>query len=162
MAEKEQVRLGNLFVARTCEACRICADNGGGFIIENPKPWEGYECIWLLDEVLKLQQHTGAQFVDFDQCRFAGEIQKPTRVLYHRCRGDMLDKVCNHEKRRWIDAHGKEYWAAHERAIQRKRSDGNWATKALGAWPGPLNKVFAMLIHSAGPRDSQESRQRTQ
>ena len=139
----------------TAEACRICARMGGGFLVENPRPWDGYENIWLLEEMKDLIRDTDAELVDFDQCRFAGEAQKPTRVMHYKCNGHLLEKFCNHAPQQWRDpVTGKCYWAAHERVVQRWRADGRRATKALGAWPGPLNESFAMLIHAAGPRNS--------
>ena len=39
---------------KAAEACRLCAEGGGGFLVENPRPWEGYESIWLLKEITSL------------------------------------------------------------------------------------------------------------
>ena len=145
--EKEEVRIANLCVARTAEACRLVAASGGGFLIENPRPWPGFETMWLLDEMQSLQSDLGAKTVDFDQCMWGAETTKPTRVMYLRCQGEMLAKQCNHQLQSWVDAKGKHYWAAHERPIQRFRDNGEFATKALGAWPKQLNQAFALLIH---------------
>jgi hypothetical protein len=150
--EKEQLRLGTLFAVRTAEVCSVVARCGGGFIIENPRPWEGFESLFLLEEIKSLKESTGALFMDIEQCPYGGETQKPTRLLYLRVACHMLDKRCQHEKQRWYDRHGREYWSAHESPIQRRRASGERATKALGAWPAQLNRMFAVLIHHAGPK----------
>ena len=149
---KEQVRLGNLFAARTRDACIAVVQVGGGYIMENPEPWEGYPSIWDLQEIKELQEKTGGSIMDIHQCPYGAETQKPTRLLYKKVKCEVLTARCKHPVRRWVDDKGKEYWAPHPRSVQRKREDGSYATKALGAWPRGLNKAFAILVNHAGPR----------
>ena len=151
-SEKEQVRTANLCVVRTAEACRLVAEHDGGFLVENPRPWDGFESMWLFEEIKALQKDYGAKVVDFDQCRWGSETTKPTRVLYHNCFAELLERTCNHPKREWVDRRGYTYWASHERPVQRFRENGERATKALGAWPAPLNQAFAMLVHHSSAR----------
>lgn len=147
---KEQVRLANLLVLRTVEACREAFKVGAGWAIENPRPWPNSPSLFDIKEVVDLQRECKADAVDFDQCMFGAEATKPTRVLYHGLKGVLLKEVCNHPQQWWKTVGGQDYKSRHERLQQRKRDDGQWATKALGAYPKELNQRIAALITLRG------------
>ena len=82
--EIEQLRVGNLLALRTAEACRALYDLGGGFIVENPREWEGCASIWALDEYKSLLALKDVHQIVVDQCGFGAASQKPTRLAFCR------------------------------------------------------------------------------
>ena len=79
---KEQVRMGNLFVCRTTEACAIIHGLGGGFAVENPKRWGAEPSLFAMEEIVELARVSGTGAVDLDQCCFGAIATKPTTLLY--------------------------------------------------------------------------------
>ena len=80
------VLLGNIFLFRTVEACRLVFNLGGNFSIENPL----LSLMWQTQAMQQLISETRALALDFDQCAFGAPSVKPTRLL---CSTDLLD-VC--------------------------------------------------------------------
>ena len=81
------VLLGNIFLFRTVEACRLVFILGGNFSIENPL----LSLMWQTQAMQQLISETPALALDFDQCAFGAPSVKPTRLL---CSTDLLDDVC--------------------------------------------------------------------
>ena len=81
------VLLGNIFLFRTVEACRLVFNLGGNFSIENPL----LSLMWQTQAMQQLISETRALALDFDQCAFGAPSVKPTRLL---CSTDLLDDVC--------------------------------------------------------------------
>ena len=146
---KEQVRTGNLFIHRTAEAARAIHLLGGGFAIENPPPHDGNVSLWDLDIIVKLEKDTQASSVDFDQCPYGAESQKPTRIMYKSGDFFVLELQCNHPVRDWKDDRGRPYRARHPPLVGRWLPDGRRATKAAAAYPGDLNEGIAYCIASS-------------
>eukprot|EP00435_Cladocopium_sp_Y103_P019288 s2614_g4.t1 len=81
------VLLGNIFLFRTVEACRLVFVLGGNFSIENPL----LSLMWQTEVIHQLIRETRALALDFDQCAFGAPSVKPTRLL---CSTDLLDDIC--------------------------------------------------------------------
>ena len=80
--ELEQLKQGTAYALRSFLLARAMHAVGGGFAIENPEPRAGHPSLFKLPEFATLQQTTGCQTVDFDQCRFGADTAKPTRIAY--------------------------------------------------------------------------------
>jgi len=148
---KEQVRLGNLFVCRTAEACTIIHGVGGGFAIENPRRWGSEPSLFAMDEIVELARVSGAESVDLDQCCYGAVATKPTTLLFKGVNFADMARRCSHPPQKWTKPYGAEYWAPHESLVGRRREDGQWATKALGAYPTEFNRELAQRITAAAP-----------
>ena len=147
--EAEQVRKGNLFAVRVAEACDIISERHlGGFLIENPTPWEDFASIWVLPEYIALAGKTDVHVTDFDQCEYGAFSTKPIRFMYKGVSSKIFVHRCSHFKQWFTDDRGVDYWSAHPRQVGRKKQ-GKWATKALAIWPGKLNKAIALSIKEA-------------
>jgi len=146
--EKEQVRKANLCLARSAEACSHMANQeGSGFIIENPEPWDNCPTIFITNEFQKLHEHDLVEVVDFDQCPFGAESSKGTRFMFKGIHKTLFDNLrCNHPLRWFTGDDNIRYWARHPRQVGRKNADGSWATKKLAAWPDRLNQAIACAI----------------
>ena len=148
---KEQVRTGNLFVCRTAEACTIIHNVGGGFAIENPRRWGKEPSLFAMEEIVELAGKTGARTIDLDQCCYGAVATKPTTLLYKGADFADLARRCHHPPQRWTKPDGGEHWAPHEPIVGRRNADGQWATKALGAYPADFNWELAKRIAAAAP-----------
>ena len=151
LSEKEEVRLGNLHVDRTVQASRIVGAQGGGWAAGNPEPWEGFPTLFDLPLMADMAQDFDARHTTFDQCRFGGVATKPTRILYFGGAFETLTERCNHPIQEWRDGQGRTYRARHERVVGRKTDRCEYATKALAAYPGRLNRRIAACIASNSP-----------
>ena len=80
------VFLGNLFLIRSVEACKLVCEHGGNFSIENPL----LSLTWHTTVIADLIATTRAVALDLDQCAFGTPWKKPTRLL---CSTDLLDDV---------------------------------------------------------------------
>ena len=148
----ENIRVDNLLAVRTAEACSIMAGLGRGYAVETPARWgdRGEEAASMFDFVQFHDLHKqGAKIVEFDQCRYGADTTKPTQVLYQYARLDQLEKRCTHPPVRHQLPSGKEAWTAHPPCVGVKTKTGDYATKALSAYPGPLNKHIADIIHDS-------------
>ena len=148
----EKIRFDNLLAVRTAEACSIMLDLGRGFAVEQPAPWgdRGRDAASMfdLDQFADLQTR-GAKIVVFDQCMYDAYTTKPTHVLYHHAPFDGLETRCDHPAVLHQLPDGKEVWAAHPPSVGVKTKSGDFATKALSAYPGPLNKLIADIINES-------------
>ena len=133
----DKIRLDNLLAARTAEACSIMRDLGRGFAVEQPWPWgeRGADApsMFELDQFADLQRQ-GAKTVVFDQCMYGASSPKPTQILYHFARFDGLAARCHHPA------------GSHAPTVGVKTKAGDFATKALSAYPSQLNKAIADII----------------
>jgi len=152
-AWREKVRLANLLVSRTIEACRLIFSVGGGFAVENPEPWaDGSPSMFHLFGPLYA---LGASHANFDQCRFGSEAVKPTRILFAGGGFQAMDEIrCDHPRVEQRRPDGAVYFAAHRAIHGRRTPDGEWATKAYRAYPPRLNEVIAAHISAFRPRAS--------
>ena len=76
------VFLGNLFVARSVEACLAVFTRGGDFSIENPLK----SLLWQVPAIRSLLRRARAWLVELDQCMFGAPSMKPTTLLVsHAC-----------------------------------------------------------------------------
>ena len=86
-ADSDLVFLGNLFLERSCEACRVVFMLGGDFSIENPL----LSLLWQTHLVQSLIRETRALSLDLDQCAFGTPWVKPTRLLASTA---LIDDIC--------------------------------------------------------------------
>ena len=93
-----------------------------------------------LDQFMVLKRR-GAKLVIFDQCMYGAPTAKPTQLLYHFARFDVLEARCHHPA------------GSHSPTVGVKTKAGDFATKALSAYPSQLNKVIAEII-SESPVDA--------
>ena len=152
-SEREELRLGNLFAARTLEICWASLRADVGFAVENPAPWPNCESLFVLPEMVELieelrRRRGGDPWVDFDQCEYGAAATKPTRLLYFGPDFSGLAATCSHPRREFFDDRGRPYRARHERTVRRQNAAGNFDnhTKALGAYPALLNRALAATI----------------
>ena len=133
----EKIRLDNLLAVRTAEACSIMHDLGRGYAVEQPWPWgekgEDAPSMFDLDQFLLLKRR-GAKLVVFDQCMYGAPSPKPTQILYHFARFEGLAARCHHPS------------GSHASTVGVKTKGGDFATKALSAYPPLLNKAIADII----------------
>ena len=88
----------------------------------------------------------GAKIAVLDQCMYGADSTKPTQLLYHFARFDGLETRCNHPVVCQHLPNGKEVWAAHPPSVGVKTNAGDFATKAVSAYPSQLNKAIADVI----------------
>ena len=145
-AQKEQVRTANLLAARSAEAATLLHRLGKSFIIENLERWSPQSpSIWALEEMQKVAALPGVRTLHFDQCMVGAPARKPTTLLYYRLDLRRLQARCNHPVREWTNPDGSTHRGAHPRTVQRQ-VNGQWATKALAAYPAQLNKILAEAL----------------
>lgn len=152
-SQKEQVRTANLLAARSAEAATLLHGAGKSFVIENPERWSPQSpSIWALEEMQRVAALPGVCTLHFDQCTVGAPARKPTTLLYYRLDLRRLQARCTHPVREWRNPDGSMHRGAHPRTVQRQ-VDGQWATKALAAYPARLNQVLAEAL-AQGASDS--------
>lgn len=145
-SQKEQVRTANLLAARSAEAATLLHGLGKGFVIENPERWSAQSpSIWALDEMQRVAALPGVRMLHFDQCTVGAPARKPTTLMYYRLDLRRLQARCNHPVREWTNPDGSTHRGAHPRTVQRQEN-GQWATKALAAYPAQLNRILAEAL----------------
>eukprot|EP00971_Amphidinium_carterae_P348660 6490615-Amphidinium_carterae.2 len=82
-SEKEQVRIGTLFVLKTFLVCEAAAKVGAGFCIENPAPKAGHPSIYKLPEFKRLEETWPVKKLITHQCCFGAETSKPTCLAWY-------------------------------------------------------------------------------
>ena len=158
-AEAEEVRKGNYY-ALQCVAAAVAAQaQQVPWAIENPEPWNSGESASMFDfdEFQALANTSGVRTIDFDQCMHGAETVKPTRVIHWGLELNSLWARCDHPPQWWkcegTDASGRRLpewtWAPHPQLIKRRRSDGQWASKAAAAYPTGLNVAIVEAAHSS-------------
>eukprot|EP00435_Cladocopium_sp_Y103_P047821 s31_g14.t1 len=149
-SERKQLKEGNEHTEFSAQVMKKAHKTYVPFGVENPEPLNPvsiFSTPWFT-AVAGLKNVRNA---DFDQCRVGCEAKKPTRLMSYRIDFRKLNgQRCNHEVKKFMDAKGNEYSAAHERVAQRrrKRSDGTeeYASKALGNYPSEFCKEIADAI----------------
>ena len=127
------VFLGNIFLLRTAEACRLVFDLGGNFSIENPL----LSLMWQTTVMQQLISETRALALDFDQCAFGAPSVKPTRLV---CSTDLLDDVC-------VRCPGDHYHVQLKGKVRDPRTGKLiFRTKAAQIYPWALCATLAMDI----------------
>ena len=134
-ADYEKLREDNLLAERTAQACQLSRDAGGGYAVEQPWPWKGGVSMFDLAPFITLRRN-GAQSVVFDQCMHGGDSPKPTQLLYEGAGFEQLEAKCTHAQ-------------GHPQVVQRRDRQGEFATKALAAYPPQLNLAIAAVIAEA-------------
>jgi hypothetical protein len=141
----ELLRSDNLFAEQVAEACEIQWDLGRGFGVEQPWPWQGSPGMFDLPCFKRLRRK-GAISVVFDQCMHGGESRKPTEILFHKARFDILEASCDHMPQ-WHKAEsGAWAWTPHPPVVGARDARGDFVTKRLAAYPGQLNREIASVI----------------
>ena len=142
----EKIRMDNLMAVRTAEACTILHDLGYGYAVEQPWSWmDAVVSMFDLDPFTELRKR-GASIVIFDQCRYDALTTKPTQVLYYRARFDLLETRCNRPSTAQTAPDGRTRWASHPPCVGFTTKSGEYATKALAAYPASLNKRIAAIV----------------
>jgi hypothetical protein len=77
----ERLRVDNLLIERTAEACARLRDIGRGLGVEQPLSWLEAVSMFHLKCFRNLQER-GADLSDLDQCMHGGDSRKPTRVFH--------------------------------------------------------------------------------
>ena len=141
--EIKQLKEGNEHVAFSGDVMGTAHQADVSFALENPEPLKEVS-MFNMPKIKVIAGLDGVSHVDFDQCRFGAETQKPTRFLCYKVKHEK--HRCNHPKKEWKGKDGKAYMASHERLVGRKRiRDGKeeYASKALGNYPSRLCKAMA-------------------
>ena len=145
-ADFEKLRVDNLTAVRTAEACTILHDKGYGYAVEQPWPKDHTVAIMFDLAPFAELQRRGATIVTFDQCRYGAPTAKPTQVLHHGAPFHLLHAQCDHPPAQQRTRDGHQFWAAHPPCVGVITGTGAFATKALAAYPGPLNRRIAAII----------------
>ena len=100
--EYRQIKDANDLVHFTATVCRIMYHLDRPFIVENPRPWPNKPSLFLYPDILDLLAAPGVHAVDFDQCPFGAETQKPTRLIFFKVDLSGMSKFrCNHPMQQW-------------------------------------------------------------
>ena len=148
--EKEEVRKANVLVDRTAEACRLVAEQGGGFAIETPEPWPDKPSLLLMPVILELEKRFSARRTFFDQCMLGAPSTKPTAILFHRGGFVTLRQRCDHERKWHVDPKGRQAFSSHP-TIWGSRTAGVWKTNAAAQYPPALCRELARCIAVVQP-----------
>lgn len=144
----EQIRCDNLLAERVAEACFLMHEQGLGYAVEQPTPFNGAVTMFAF-ESFKILLRLGARMVYFDQCMYNGLTKKPTSVLFGNSEFKSLAARCNHLDELQFRKDGSTYWAPHPNFVGKKKPDGTYATQDLAAYPGKLNCSFATNINAS-------------
>ena len=145
----DKIRMDNLMAVRTAEACTILHDLGSGYAVEQPWP-RSHAVVSMFDlEPFTELQKRGAKVVVFDQCMYDAHTTKPTQVLYHQARFDLLGARCDHPSTSHTESDGSTTWAPHPPCVGLTAKSGDYVTKGLAAYPGTLNKRIAAIINAS-------------
>ena len=158
-AERKELAHGNFFVLMAAAAFRTAVAAQVPVVLENPQPVPGHASAFQLDEWRELAATPGVHTIDFDQCRLGAETAKPTRLLAWGVDLSAIHKQrCDHPYRCWawadLEGRPRRHWGPHPPLAGRRRSNGDFATKAAAAYPTDFNKflVDAALAPAEGPR----------
>eukprot|EP00435_Cladocopium_sp_Y103_P007620 s887_g2.t1 len=149
-SERKLIKEGNEHTEFSAQVMKKAHKTYIPFGVENPEPLNPVS-IFSTPWFTAIAGLKNVHNADFDQCRVGCEAKKPTRLMSYRIDFRKLNgQRCNHEVKKFVDAKGNEYSAAHERVAQRrrKRSDGTeeYASKALGNYPSEFCKEIADAI----------------
>ena len=147
---KEELRKANLLVARCAAIVTAIADNHGSFLIENPagrgsldQPdtydprFKDHAPLWLMPDILKIQQKYKATLITFPACAIGAPFQKLTSILISRDFIPALQYLsnlkCTHKK------------GEHVR-IAGYTADGKWFSNQSAKYGQELCEVFASAL----------------
>ena len=156
--EHEAARANEL-AWRACAIAQAVHESGGVFVIENPIDYGDTELtkrlgvrgnashasLWQLEELMTLQEATGACKVHFPQCAVGAVAQKWTTLLHSSVLiglSQLAELRCTHPRQ------------FHRGAARGKDAAGNWLTAALAAYPEQLNELISEAIDQAVPRSA--------
>ena len=146
-AERKDLKLGNFFMLMAAAAFRTAIDAGVPVVFENPEPVQGYASAFQFDEWQQIAVMPGVGTIDFDQCSMGAETAKPTRLLtWGVDLSSIHGRRCDHPHRcwAWSDAQGRprRSWGPHPPLVGRRRSNGEYATRAAAAYPAAFNELL--------------------
>ena len=144
----EQIRCDNLLAERVAEACLLMHEQGLGYAVEQPTPFNGAVTMFSF-ESFRVLLRRGARMVWFDQCMHDGLTKKPTGILYGNSNFESLEARCNHPDKLQRRDDGSTYWAPHPNYCGKKKPDGSYLTQDLAAYSGKLNCLLATLINAS-------------
>ena len=143
----EQIRCDNLLAERVAEACLLMQQQGLGYAVEQPTPFNAAVTMFQF-ECFQILLRMGALMAYFDQCMFGGLSKKPTSILYGNSNFRSLSRYCNHPDALQTRANGTTYWGPHLSFLGKKKPDGSYATQDLAAYSGKLNCSLATIINA--------------
>ena len=164
-AERKDLKLGNFFMLMAAAAFRTAIDAGVPVVFENPEPVQGYASAFQFDEWQQIAVMPGVGTIDFDQCSMGAETAKPTRLLtWGVDLSSIHGRRCDHPHRcwAWSDAQGRprRSWGPHPPLVGRRRSNGEYATRAAAAYPAAFNEplVSTAVSPAAGSHTTRPPR----
>ena len=152
--EKKELKLGNFYMIMAAAVFRAAMAVSVPAVFENPEPVQGHPSAFLLDEYQALAREQGVATVNFDQCCLGAETTKPTRLLASGLDlSGLAGQRCNHTAQcwAWVDLQGRprRSWGPHPPLVGRKRSDGQFATRAAAAYPADMNRALVQAVLKA-------------
>ena len=149
------VQQGNYFAFKSANMAWTCLRHGIGFAIENPEPWPEHPSLFVLPELLELQQDPRVITANFDQCTLGAETTKPTRIVSSGLDLSKFGTRCCHPHQHWHfmgwNWQPTSSFGAHPPLFGRRRASGEPATKASAAYPYDMNKAAVWAMLNAGP-----------
>ena len=129
------------------DACSIIAEQGGGFIVEQPASWAGGASMFDFTSFKRLVEQ-GGRIDTLDQCTFAAPKQKPTALLHRGVHLDLASTQCSHQPRWLTDLDAVQVWAKHVPHVGHT-SAGTYSTAKLAAYPSRFNEYLASAISAS-------------
>ena len=145
---RRELSKANTIIVRTVSILNAAAESGAEFIIENPADrgdpsneelfiHEDHGPLWLLPEILGLEQTWSCRKVTFPQCAFGASVLKHTTLMYtpslEKTLGDFGRLKCTHTSHT-------------DRAGGNRRADGTWNSADMAAYPANMNLALAQCI----------------
>ena len=151
---KEQIRRANYFATQCAKLAQALHAKGIPWAIEQPEPRPHVASMFDLHELQLLSQLEGVVDRDFDQCTMGSETKKPTRIREYRLNlTSWNNRRCQHAPQwhTYTDLKGRtcQRWQPHPPSINRRRGN-EFATKALAAYPGCMNRQIAKALTNRG------------
>ena len=148
--EHKQVRNGVYFAVMTAATATLAHELGIPWIIENPEPRDNPVSFFRLPEWVRLAALSGVEVWDFDQCPMGAETAKPTRLLTFKVDCTALLGRCGHPCQSWhytdFKGQAKSHWGPHPPLVNRRRSNGEMATKQAALYPSEMNLRLAEAL----------------
>ena len=120
------------------------------WIIENPEPRDNPVSFFRLPEWVQLAALDKVETWDFDQCPMGAETPKPTRLLTFKVDCRPLLGRCGHPCQWWtykdFQWRTKQHWGPHPPLVNRRRENGEMATKRAAMYPSEMNHRLALAI----------------
>ena len=147
-SHRRELSRANMIIVRTASILSAAAGSGSEFIIENPADRgdpsdeklfidENHGPLWLLPEIMGLEDAWTCRKVTFPQCAFGAPVLKYTTLMYtpglDKTLGDFNKLECTHT------SHA-------DRAGGSRRSDGTWNSADKAAYPANMNLALAQCF----------------